>query len=659
MKKIIALLQVFALLALCGLSGPAAADPAPGDPSYAPGPADVSNGPGPGDVSYGPGPGDVSYGPGPGDVSYGPGPGDVSYGPGPGDASYGPGPGDASFGPGPGDASFGPGPGDASYGPGPGDASYGPGPGDASFGPGPGDASFGPGPGDASFGPGPGDTSFGPGPGGPAEDIIPDAEESLEKLFSTAYYASMEDTVIAKDGYRVELSFGDRYALLVLDGKSVTSAEVKLVSGNPDLEERVYTYQDDMVSEEIIFVIGSSAFRYEGESVFHVKLESPGRNLEKDYTLRVLPFTDSTFAYKSNRMEVQPFGRLSVRDVLAGIGDTDQNLEESLPEVYSFTVTDSSGMEHRLDPSDIQAYMDGLVSRTGASRETAALLDAFRESVTLTGEWSVEIRNVRIIVPEMTFKLFPYIIQGPGEVYPGCTAEYRFVSLREKDMPAPEDIVLTAEGAELDSAGNLILSPDAQPGDRILITAVSPSENIHCEKTVLVTEKPVRSLQWAETEAEGITVPYPVGDGTGDPVLSVTDEGGSVRTSLQLGGKARINCQYRVSPVMESQVKQSAEEKTAAIVADWTRNQGLSHVTAVTINGYPLVYGVREEKTPAYENTVLILSAQIGDRNLELSYDFSTNTEFRFSLPWEEFLAEVFSRIRIDGEPADIQPAAQ
>ena len=89
------------------------------------------------------------------------------------------------------------------------------------------------------------------------------------------------------------------------------------------------------------------------------------------------------------------------------------------------------------------------------------------------------------------------------------------------------------------------------------------------------------------------------------------------------------------------------------------KRQGLDHITTVEINGYPLVYGVREEKTPAYEDAILTLDAQIGDRNLELSYHVSTNTEYNFSLPWEEFLAEVFSRIRIDGEPADVQPAPQ
>ena len=88
------------------------------------------------------------------------------------------------------------------------------------------------------------------------------------------------------------------------------------------------------------------------------------------------------------------------------------------------------------------------------------------------------------------------------------------------------------------------------------------------------------------------------------------------------------------------------------------KQQGLNHVTSVELGGYPLVYGVRENKQPAYEDVTLLLYAQVGSRYLQLSYRFSSNTETYFSLPWEDFLAEVLSRIWIDDEPADVRPTA-
>ena len=254
----------------------------------------------------------------------------------------------------------------------------------------------------------------------------------------------------------------------------------------------------------------------------------------------------------------------------------------------------------------------------------------------------------------------PFVISGPTQVFPGSEVQYSAVAFSDQ-FAVPGDVVLTAEGSELDAEGSVTVAESAQTGDSFTVTASSAEAGASRTLTVTVAENLLKDLSWTEIEMNGVTVPMIANEGWNvngpeaqDPWdgLEFGAYGGA---GSQLGQtEAYANYSYNIYKYTNSNSMQDLIRNANQIVKDWTKND-YKDIGQVYINGYPAVYGIRTNtQNDGWRNRSLELYAQMGSIQLNLYFSINGGSQAAFPPFGPEILLDVLPRIRINGEPVDI-----
>lgn len=473
-------------------------------------------------------------------------------------------------------------------------------------------------------------------------DEFPSAEEALDRLLGHPYFVLDTITAVNTDDYSITANDSDPVELIYVDGERATSGSAEFVSGDEWMKELV-TWIPNFNPGEHAVNLSAHEFHQAGEAVFHITAEAKGHQFEKDYTLRIIPYPQNAFVpHEDKTMSITPGREYSDRDVIGLIADLAPETDEAVIRYPMFHGKTEKGEEIWLNPREMGNYF-------------------LHEKTRATGIFSFEMANSTYGVFDVTVGPEPYSLAGPTTVYPGTEIRYA-VEAVNPDEGMPGDFVLTAEGAEIDGEGRVTLREDAKVGDQFTITAVSAKAEKTFTLTATVAENPLHSADWTETEVAGFTLPLinVTEGGPEGPFDQDCWDGVEENKTGQISGRLGdsfiwVNSNYNVLSYTEMHTTfQDLTRNAQDTEGQWARD-GFDPVRRIYVNGCPVVYGLRTDLAPdGTPNRTLQIFGQIDRRSMNVNYNVTGNPQEGTPPLDDTFVTEVFSRLKIEGEAAEI-----
>ena len=472
-------------------------------------------------------------------------------------------------------------------------------------------------------------------------DGIPDADEVLNRILNTTYYSLDTLQEINEDQYSIIPNESDPTERIYLSGERATSGSVEFESGDEWMKDLVMWIKNISPGENAIGV-GAHDFSQPGEATFHITAASKNNSFDQAYTVKVVPFPENAFEPKENaEIRIVPGASYTEQELIAMTGTLAPELAESSVDSFMFHGS-GNGQEYWLDAGNLGVFYQ-------------------YEKTEMTGIISFSIANAQFAIYDVKIGPVPFSLKGPKNIYPGAENRYTIMPAQE-GTPVPGDFVLTAEGAEIDADGKLILKENAKSGDEITVTASSAEAELTCTLTATVADNPLKSLVWTETEVSGIVIPMAnTESGTfEEPRYESLWEG--LENNFNISGSGQLtqdfwfntstNVLTYTQPNAMDQLMRNAAEREE----DWKQRE-YEETGRVYINGYPVVYGQYTESHPNdnWANRFVECSGMIGRYEIYLFYSVNGNTQAGMPPLGTDILLETLSRITIDGQPVEMR----
>lgn len=475
-----------------------------------------------------------------------------------------------------------------------------------------------------------------------ADDEKSGIEEALDRMLNNTYFALDTIETVNTDDYYISPITGDPLEIIYIDGERATSGSVTFVSGDEWMKELV-VWLDNAFPGEHGIGLAAHDFTKPGEAVFHIQAASKNHTFEKDYTLKIIPFPENAFVLKEGKeLRITPGKTYTERELISMVADMAPEMDGAVIRYYNIHGNASNGDEVWLGAQETGNYF-------------------LYEQNEVTGTMSFEMANTQYAVFDVKMGPEPYSLMGPTTVYQGTDIQYE-VKATTADEKVPGDFVITAEGADIDAEGRVTLKEDAKPGDEFTVTAVSAEAGKTFTLTATITENPLTQTEWTETEAAGVT--FPLVDVTERNTEGPYDR--ELWDGLEENKEGRLNGRFgKTNLWMSSNYSvQSLRDYTGSfndlvrntkdVERQWTEER-YSTIKRIYLNGCPVSYAIKTETMPDGNQTqFLTINGQIGRKMINLTYYLNGNVKDGMPPYDDAFIQEVFSRLKIDGEPVEI-----
>jgi len=197
-----------------------------------------------------------------------------------------------------------------------------------------------------------------------------------------------------------------------------------------------------------------------------------------------------------------------------------------------------------------------------------------------------------------------------------------------------------------------------------LILCELVSAKAELPSSVTVGEKTLAGLSWKTVAMSGLTVPqlsgseqwqeegpFSLNPGEYAETALYGDSSGLLADS----GAAWISSAYYVCLLKETGEPLQVLTERVSQTEDSFSERNFDQIGRIYLNGYPVVYGIREETHPdGWRNRMIELCGQVRNYQLDLSYGVNGDGDSILPILDTSFLAEVTGRITLDGQPVAV-----